>query len=111
MSISGHQKAASNRAANCWAWLSRSIARRSQPSLLAPRAASELGRVDVALDFSQRDRSLREPSIVMKDRVVRILPALIGQAQIRCPVIFCEAVAVGIARPVDPAKRRFDRRP
>ena len=47
----------------------------------------------------------------MEDRVVGILPALIDQALLVGAVILDEAVAVGIARPVDPAEGRFDVRP
>ena len=47
----------------------------------------------------------------MKDCVIGILPALIGEALFRGALIFDEAVAVGIAGPVDPAQRRFDRGP
>ena len=47
-------------------------------------------------------------AVGVEDRVVRILPALVDQALLVGAVILDEAVAVGIARPVDPAQRRFD---
>ena len=37
-------------------------------------------RIDVALHFSERDRPFRQPAIGMKDRIERVLPALVGQA-------------------------------
>jgi len=44
----------------------------------------------------------------VKDGVVRILPALIGEALIGGAQIFDETVAIRIAQPVDPAERRLD---
>ena len=65
----------------------------------------------IALHFRQRDVTLGEPAVGMKDRVVGILPALIGQALFGRAPVLDESVPVGIAWPVDPAQRRFDRRP
>ena len=73
--------------------------------------SEQLCRVDVALHLGERDRPLREASILMKDRVVRILPALVGEALLGRAVILGEAIPVAIAGPVDPGETRLDRRP
>ena len=44
----------------------------------------------------------------MKDRVVGVLPTLVDQAVLVGAMIFDKAVAIGVARSVDPAQRRFD---
>ena len=67
-----------------------------------------LRRIDVALHLAERDRALRDRAVGVEDRVVGILPALIDQTLLVGAVILDEAVAIGIARPVDPAQRRFD---
>ena len=69
------------------------------------------GGIDIALHFDQRDGALGEPAIGVKDRVMRIFPALIGQALIARAMIFDETIAIRIARSIDPGERRFDRRP
>src|SRR5436190_3626251 len=61
-----------------------------------------LGGVNVALHFAQRDGSLGELSVSVKDGVVRVLPALVGQSLGRSAVILDKAVAVAIAVNVDP---------
>ena len=109
--MSSHQNAASNRSAR----FAASRIERVADCLLAEatRAASgqALRRIDVALHLAERDRPLRYRAIGVKDRVVEVLPALVDQARFVGAVIFDEAVAIGIARPVDPAQRRFDVRP
>ena len=65
----------------------------------------------IALHFGKRDIAFGKTAIGVKDRVVGILPALIGQPLFRGALILDEAVAVRITGPVDPAQRRFDRRP
>ncbi len=70
-----------------------------------------LGGIDIGLDLDQRDRPLCQSAIGVEDRVIGVLPALIEQALVGCPVIFDEAVAVAIAGTVDPAERRQDVRP
>src|SRR5262249_57078804 len=62
----------------------------------------ELAAVDIALHLGERDRPLREPAVGMEARVQGILPALVGEALLGGAVVFDEAVAVGIARSVDP---------
>ena len=51
---------------------------------------------------------MRNRTVGMEDRVVGVLPALVDQAILVGAVIFDEAVAIGIARSVDPAQRRFN---
>ena len=67
--------------------------------------------MDVTLHFGKRDRTFRQTAVGVKDRVLRILPALVGEALLGRAVILDEAVAVGISRAVDPRQRGFDRRP
>ena len=55
--------------------------------------------------------TLGQTAVGVKDRVVRILPALIGQALLGRGPVLDESVPVGIAWPVDPAQRGLDRRP
>ena len=79
----------------------------------SPRAfgGEVFGRVDVALDLGERNRSFRQPAVGVEDGVIRIFPALVGEALLGRAVILDEAVAVGISRAVDPRQRGFDRRP
>ncbi len=70
-----------------------------------PRAP---GRIDVTLDLAEGDRALRQGAVRVKHGVVRILPALMNESAWRLAAVFREAVAVPIAVPVDPLKRRFD---
>ena len=79
-----------------------------------PQRASRrepLGGEDVTLHLGKRDRAFRKLAVGMEDRVVGILPALIGEPLLGRALIFDEAVAVGVAGTVDPAKRGLDRRP
>src|SRR5512145_3149128 len=62
----------------------------------------QFGRIDISLHFSESDWSLGKPAIFMKDRIQRILPALIGEAFLRHAVIFGKAVLIDIRRPIDP---------
>ncbi len=66
---------------------------------------------DVALDLGQRDVALGKATVGVEDRVVGILPTLVGQAQLAGAAIFDETVAIRVAQPVDPAERRLDGRP
>src|SRR6478672_8204071 len=68
----------------------------------------ELGAVDVALHLRQRDRAFRQMSVGVEDRVLRILPALVGEALLSGAVIFDEAVVVGVAGAIDPGERGLD---
>ncbi len=47
----------------------------------------------------------------MEDRVVRILPALIGEPHFGLAMVFDEAVPIRVAGAVDPCQRPVDRRP
>jgi hypothetical protein len=79
----------------------------------APGAARRqpLAGKDISLNLRQRDVALGELSIGMEDRVEGILPALVGKPLLGGALVFDETVLVGIAGPVDPLQRRFDRRP
>src|SRR5450432_4162996 len=59
----------------------------------------------IALDFGERDVALGEPSVGMKNGVVGILPALVGQSLLGGALIFNESILIWIARAVDPAQR------
>src|SRR6202795_2595060 len=61
--------------------------------------------IDIALDFGERYRRTRELAVAMKDRVVGILPALVGESALRLAQILDVAVAVAISVMFDP----FDR--
>ena len=63
-------------------------------------------RVDVALDLDQGDGALGQSSVRVTDRVAGVLPALVEQAPLRAPAVFHEAVAIEVARLVDPPERR-----
>ena len=79
-SISGHQNAASKRSRELCGLRVRACApARSRPSCRAQRAATLLGGIDVALHLGERDRPFGEPAVGVEDRVVRILPALVGE--------------------------------
>src|SRR5690606_31747949 len=67
--------------------------------------------VDIALHFAQRDAALGPASVGMKDGIDGILPALIDEPAIARALIFDEAIAIAVAIPVDPGKRRLDIRP
>jgi len=83
---------------------------RADAALLAAMAREAChpspGRVDVPLDLGQRDRPLSDTAVEVSDRVARILPALVEETALRAPLVFGEAVAVEVARIVDPAQRR-----
>ena len=64
--------------------------------------------MDVALHLGQRDRAFGETSIGVKDRVLGILPALVGEAPLGCAVILDETITVRIAGAIDPCERRFE---
>ena len=50
-------------------------------------------------------------AVGMEDRVVQILPTLIGEPGLHAARILDEAVAIDVAGSVDPGQRAFDRRP
>ena len=70
-----------------------------------------LGGIDIALHFDERDRALGEPSVRMKDCILRVLPALVDKALLGRALILDKAVAILIGRSVDPGERRLDMRP
>ena len=78
------------------------------PQPLGATRRQELGAVDVALHLGQRDRAFRQTAVGMEDGVLGILPALVGEPLLGRAVVFDEAVAVGIAGPVDPGERGLD---
>ena len=94
-----HQNARSNRAASCSACASACARVRCQTEPARAARRQLLGGVDVTLDLGQRDRAFGQRAVGVKDRVVGILPALIGEPLFGRAVIFDEAVAVRIAGP------------
>ena len=86
----------------------RFAASASQPREAA-RAAP--GRVHIPLNLTERDRAVGQAAILVEDRVVRVLPALLHEAVRRVPLVFDESVAVDVAVPVDPLQRRLNVRP
>src|ERR1700730_15717937 len=70
-----------------------------------------LGPEHIALHFAKRDRPFGECAIGMKDRIKRILPALIDKARGVLPRIFDKAVSIRVAERVDPLQSRLDIRP
>jgi hypothetical protein len=66
------------------------------------------GAVYVGLDLAERDRALRQATVVMEDRVERILPSLVRKALLGLAVIFDETVTVTIAVSFDPGERCLD---
>ena len=63
------------------------------------------------MHFRERDRALRQATVGVEDRVVGILPALVGETLLGGTIVFDEAIAVGIARAIDPGEGGLDRRP
>src|SRR5262249_33883534 len=56
-----------------------------------PRGAARrqvLGAVDIALHLRQRDRAVGEGAVGVEDRIVGVLPALIGEALLGCAMVF-----------------------
>ena len=82
-----------------------------QAELARARGGEALGGIDVALHLDERDRPLRQAAVGMKDRVVGVLPTLVGQPRLGCACVLDEAVAIEIALLVDPRQRTLDRRP
>src|SRR5208337_2725676 len=68
-------------------------------------------RIDIALHLDERDRAIGEFAIGVEDGVVGIFPALILQPFRGRAGIFEKAVAIGVARAVDPMQRALDIRP
>src|SRR5690606_5933085 len=70
-------------------------------------AGGREGAVGIGLHLAERDRALRQRTVGMKDGIVAVLPALVGEAPGGLPEIFDEAVAVAIAVALDPADGRL----
>ena len=64
--------------------------------------------IHVRLHFAERDRRVGQRAVGVEDRILRILPPLLNQANRRTSGIFDEAVAVAIAVAVDPIKGALD---
>ena len=109
--MSSSQNAASNLA---WS-VSAAASRRAASSRVAPVAGQvghrSAGGEDVALDLGERDRRLGGRAVHVPDRIARILPALVEQAEPRAPLVLDEAVAVEVAGVVDPGQGREGVRP
>src|SRR5260221_13230275 len=65
----------------------------------------------VALHFTERDGGFGDPAILVENRIVTVLPALIEKALVRLAAIFDETVAIEIAMDIGPVHRSFDIRP
>ena len=111
MPSSSHQKAFSKRSASC-SRFGLELARDVELAKALRAARRQLfGGKYITLHFGQRDKAFGELPVGMEDGVVGILPALVGESLFGGALIFDKTVAVGIAGAVDPAQRRFDRRP
>jgi hypothetical protein len=66
---------------------------------------SQEGCEDVSLDLAKGDRRFGEPSLGEVDSVEGVLPALVGQSPVGRPLVFDEAVAVGVSELLDPCQR------
>ena len=64
--------------------------------------AGDVGGVGVALYLRERDRRARDPPVGEGDCVPGVFPSLVGQPVSGRPVVFDEAIAVGVAVPFDP---------
>ena len=83
--------------------------------LVAPELACEPGRtqprvVRVALQLAGRDRRLRHPAVAEADRVARVLPSLVVEADRRALYVLDVAVAVEVGVACDPLDRAPRRR-
>ena len=83
----------------------------ARPAARASQRRAAPRGVDVALDLAERDRPLGEPAVGVKDRVVRVLPALMHEAVRRLARVLDEAVAVEVAVALDPVERGAECRP
>ena len=75
------------------------------------RGGEALCCVHIPLYLDERDWPLRQSAVCMKNRVVRILPALVCQASLGSAYILDEAVAIAVAVFIHPRERALDRRP
>src|SRR5205823_8275502 len=64
----------------------------------------ELGSIYVALHLAQSDGAFGRLAVRMKDRVMRILPALVDQPMVRATCILYESILVAIAVAIDPGE-------
>src|SRR5215471_18728854 len=74
-------------------------------------SGTQLCFVHVALDFTQRDRGWGQRSVGMENRIIRILPPLVGQTACRALTIIDEPVSVTITIGIDPRQGSLDIRP
>src|ERR1019366_10210196 len=79
--------------------------------VLCNRGNSLLGCIDIRLHFAQRNRTDRQISVAVEDRIVRILPSLLNQTVVGLPRILYKAIAVLVAVAIDPLQRSQDVRP
>src|SRR3974390_466592 len=80
----------------------------SQPRQLANTL---LRGIHIGLYFAERDGRFSQRSVLMKDRIARILPALLDEAVIRLAGVLDESVAIDVAIFVDPCQRAKNIRP
>src|SRR5262249_34072215 len=71
----------------------------------------QLGGINVALHFAQSDWPFGRRTVRVENRILRILPALMDETELRSASIFHEAVTVGIAVTINPSQSPLDVRP
>src|SRR5215472_18566490 len=74
------------------------------------RSGSMRGK-DIGLNLAESDRAFGRGAIGVEYGIIRIFPALMEQASRRLAMVFHEAIAVAIAKSIDPGERRVDMRP
>jgi hypothetical protein len=65
----------------------------------------------ITLHLEHRDRADRKAAVGVKDRILAVLPGLVGKAGRFAPGIVEKSVAIGIAGAVDPRHGGLQRRP
>src|SRR5262249_15487908 len=99
----------------CVAQMFRLCTERSRAPSIAERLShlrASLPRIEhVRLDFAQRDGALGERPVRMKNCIRGVLPALVNQSLTRLTRVLHEAIAVAIAKLVNPRQRSVDVRP
>jgi hypothetical protein len=73
--------------------------------LLGESGAGDVGGVGVALHLGERDRGLGQPAVGEGHAVEGVLPPLVEQSGVGCPLVLDEAIAVAVAVALDPVQR------
>src|SRR3984885_2578410 len=63
------------------------------------------GAEGVGLNLNERDRPFRQRAVRVEDRIVTVLPTLIGQPLVASTAVLDKAVAVAIAILLEPGER------